>query len=87
MEFISIAVLDNMAHQLSKELSLLPGNAFLLEDNMVIRWAFLTSEEDSHQGISLKRLLMPWKLLKQILWVTKFLLNQEDTSVLTHFIY
>jgi len=37
VEFISIAVLDNMAHQLSKELFLLPDNAFLLEDNMVMK--------------------------------------------------
>lgn len=87
VEFISIVVLDNMVHQLSKELSLLPDNAFLLGDNMDMKWAFLTLEEVFHQENSLKRLLMPCESLKKILWVTKFLLNQEDTSVQTHFIY
>jgi hypothetical protein len=37
VEFISIVDLGNMAHQPSKEQFLLPDNAWLLEDNTVIK--------------------------------------------------
>lgn len=87
VEFIFIVDLDNMGLLLSKELFLLPDNVLRLEGNMVMKWAFSTLEEDFHQGNSLKKLSMPWKSLRRILWDIKFSLNQEDTLAQTHFTY